>query len=85
MDSSKHDKVRLNHHSPSKYRLDIAEANNFRELERAVLASEARKKEEERQRRMSLGLPPEEEKKGFIGSFKAMFKRPAKDEGNVVR
>lgn len=31
-------------------------------LERAVKASEAHKKEEERQRRIEMGLPPEEEK-----------------------
>ena len=35
-------------------------------LERAVKAEQARKKEEERQRRIEMGLPPEEEKPNFV-------------------
>ena len=35
-------------------------------LERAVKAEQARKKEEERQRRIEMGLPPEEEKPNLV-------------------
>lgn len=52
--------------------LDHAEDANFEALKRAVLASEARKKEERRQERIAQGLPPEEEE---VGLFKRLWGR----------
>jgi hypothetical protein len=39
---------------------NIAEMSMYKALETKVLADEAEKKEKEKQRRASLGLPPEE-------------------------
>ena len=44
-------------------KVDHGEADNFEALKKAVLAEEARKKEDERERRRSLGLPAEDEKR----------------------
>ena len=43
-----------------------AEMASFRELERAVLASEARRKEEQRQRRLKMGLPDVEGNRSIL-------------------
>ena len=53
----------------------VSEAENFRALERAVLASEAKKKDEERQRRISLGMSPEEKKEHWFKRWCKKFPR----------
>ena len=64
-------------------RLNIGEADQFRALEKAVRAEEARKKEEETERRVSLGLPAEEEKEGWFKRVLGMF--GGKDGGRSGR
>jgi hypothetical protein len=51
---------------------NIVEMNMYKTFEAKVLADEAEKKENERDRRVSLGLPPEE---GEMATYPAIHRR----------
>ena len=72
--------LRVNDGVVTKNRVDEGEAAQYRALEKAVRAEEARKKEVERERRVSWGLPAEEEKVGFLKGWWRKVKGQDRDK-----
>ena len=71
-------------HGGAHTRINHGEAEQFRALERAVRAEQARKKAEERETRASAGLPPAEEPKGWLMRLLGRMAGGRK-EGKIVR
>jgi hypothetical protein len=62
--------------------LHDSEVANYKRLEAAVLASEARRKEEQRQQRQKLGLPDVEDKRSFSSKILRKSKWAMEGQGS---